>query len=145
MRVEAPGRVTLIDVARDVKAEIGDLNQTLSSIEAVLDPARMREEVAELEAQSAAPDLWEDVERAQQVTSRLSYLQADLRKVTELRQRVDDLQVLIELAEEENDAEAAAEVERELDDLAKLLGELEVRTLLSGEYDHRDAVVTIRA
>ncbi len=145
MRVEAPGRVTLIDVARDVKAEIGDLNQTLSSIEAVLDPARMREEVAELEAQSAAPDLWEDVERAQQVTSRLSYLQADLRKVTELRQRVDDLQVLIELAEEENDAEAAAEVERELDDLAKLLGELEVRTLRSGEYDHRDAVVTIRA
>jgi peptide chain release factor 2 len=132
-------------VARDVKAELGDLDQTLSTIEAVLDPARMREEVAALEAQSAAPDLWDDIERAQQVTSQLSYRQADLRKVTELRQRVDDLHVLIELAEEENDADAAAEVEKELDDLTKLLGEMEVRTLLSGKYDQRDAVVTIRA
>jgi peptide chain release factor 2 len=128
-----------------VNAEISLLDQTLSGIEQVLDPARMREEAAELEAQAAAPDLWEDVERAQQVTSKLSALQAELRKVTDLRQRVDDLQVLAELAEEESDADAVAEVEREIDDVQKVLSELEVRTLLSGEYDHRDAVVTIRA
>jgi peptide chain release factor 2 len=128
-----------------VNAEISLLDQTLSGIEQVLDPARMREEAAELEAQAAAPDLWEDVERAQQVTSKLSALQAELRKVTDLRQRVDDLQVLAELAEEESDADAVAEVEREIDDVHKVLSELEVRTLLSGEYDHRDAVVTIRA
>jgi peptide chain release factor 2 len=128
-----------------VNAEISLLDQTLSGIEQVLDPARMREEAAELEAQAAAPDLWEDVERAQQVTSKLSALQAELRKVTDLRQRVDDLQVLAELAEEESDADTVAEVEREIDDVHKVLSELEVRTLLSGEYDHRDAVVTIRA
>jgi peptide chain release factor 2 len=128
-----------------VNAEISLLDQTLSGIEQVLDPARMREEAAELEAQAATPDLWEDVERAQQVTSKLSALQAELRKVTDLRQRVDDLQVLAELAEEESDADAVAEVEREIDDVQKVLSELEVRTLLSGEYDHRDAVVTIRA
>jgi peptide chain release factor 2 len=128
-----------------VNAEISLLDQTLSGIEQVLDPTRMREEAAELEAQAATPDLWEDVERAQQVTSKLSALQAELRKVTDLRQRVDDLQVLAELAEEESDADAVAEVEREIDDVQKVLSELEVRTLLSGEYDHRDAVVTIRA
>ena len=132
-------------VARDVRSEISTLDQTLKGIEQVLDPARMREQVAELEAQSAAPDLWDDVERAQQVTSKLSYLQAELRKVTDLRQRVDDLEVLIELAEEEDDADTAKEVERELDELSRLVSELEVRTLLSGEYDQRDAVVTIRA
>ncbi|HEX6336558.1 MAG TPA: peptide chain release factor 2 [Jiangellaceae bacterium] len=132
-------------MARDVRAEISALDQTLKGIEQVLDPARMREEVAELEAQSAAPNLWDDVERAQRVTSKLSYLQAELRKVTDLRQRIDDLEVLVELADEEDDADAAKEVERELDEVARLVSELEVRTLLSGEYDQRDAVVTIRA
>ena len=131
--------------ARDYATEIAELDKTLHSIELVLDPARMREQVTELEEQSAAPDLWDDVERAQQVTTKLSYLQADLRKITDLRRRVDDLPVLVELATEEDDADALAEADRELDDLRRLIDELEVRTLLSGEYDPRDAVVTIRA
>ncbi|HZA60143.1 MAG TPA: peptide chain release factor 2, partial [Actinomycetota bacterium] len=71
---------------RDVSAEIGALDQTLASIEQVLDPDRMREQMAELEKEAAAPDLWDDLDRAQQVTTKLSYLQADLRRLTELRQ-----------------------------------------------------------
>jgi peptide chain release factor 2 len=142
-----PGcRVPLTDVAgRDVDEEIRALDQTLSSIEKVLDPDRMREQVAQLEQQAAAPDLWDDLERAQRITSELSYLQADLRRLTELRQRVDDLPVMFQLAEEESDESAAAEAERELDDVTDLVSELEVRTLLSGEYDAREAVLTIRA
>jgi peptide chain release factor 2 len=136
----------LTDVAgRDVDEEIRALDQTLSSVEKVLDPEHMREQAAELENRAAAPDLWDDVELAQRVTSQLSYLQAELRRLTELRQRVDDLPVMFELAEEESDASAAAEAERELDEVTHLVSELEVRTLLSGEYDAREAVMTIRA
>jgi peptide chain release factor 2 len=139
-------RVTLTDVAtRDVSAEIGALDQTLASIEQVLDPDRMREQVAELEKEAAAPDLWDDLDRAQQVTTKLSYLQADLRRLTELRQRVDDLPVMFELADEEGDESDATEAERELDEVGRLVSELEVRTLLAGEYDPREAVMTIRA
>ena len=130
---------------RDVSAEIGALDQTLASIEQVLDPDRMREQVAELEKEAAAPDLWDDVDRAQQVTTKLSYLQADLRRLTELRQRVDDLPVMFELADEEGDESDATEAERELDEVTHLVSELEVRTLLAGEYDPREAVMTIRA
>jgi peptide chain release factor 2 len=137
---------TLADVAaRDLSSEIADLAQTLAGIEQVLDPERMRKDVAELEAQAAAPDLWEDQERAQQVTSKLSALQADLRRLEELRRRIDDLPVLLQLAEEEADADVLAEAEHELDDLTRGIGDLEVRTLLAGEYDPREAVVTIRA
>jgi peptide chain release factor 2 len=82
---------------------------------------------------------------AQRVTSRLSYVQGDLRRVEDLRRRVDDVAVLWQMAEEEDDPGTRAEVERELESLAKAVGELEVRTLLSGEYDPREAVVTIRA
>ena len=125
--------------------ELKELDATLTSIEAVLDVDAMRRDAAELEQASAAPDLWNDPEQAQQVTSRLSYLQGDLRRIEDLRRRVDDLAVLHQLAEEENDAPARAEVERELAGLKAQIDELEVRTLLSGEYDQREALVTIRS
>ena len=150
VNVVIPGRgavrVPLDDVSTtDFDAEIGDLERTLASIEQVLNPDQMRAEAAELEAKSADPNLWDDVQHAQQVTSKLSSLQAQLRKFTELRQRLEDLPILVELAREEDDAEAIADADRELAAVTKLVSELEVRTLLDGEYDPRDAVVTIRA
>ena len=66
----------------DFATALGDLDQALRSIEAVVDPARLRAELAELEQAVAAPDLWDDPDNAQQVTSRLSALQADLDRVT---------------------------------------------------------------
>jgi peptide chain release factor 2 len=129
----------------DVPAELKDLSATLASVEKVLDLDKLRGEVAELEQQVAAPDLWDDVERAQQVTSRLSYAQGEVRRVEELRRRVDDAQVLWDMAEELDDADSRAEAEGEATALRKAIDELEVRTLLSGPYDAREALVTIRS
>jgi peptide chain release factor 2 len=125
--------------------EIRDLESTLTSIESVLDLDSIRREIVDLESQAAAPDLWNDQDRAQRVTSRLSYLQGEVARVSSLRSRLDDLGVLTELAEAEDDASARAEAASELASLRKAIGELEVRTLLSGEYDSREALVTIRA
>ncbi len=122
-----------------------ELDGTLTSVEAVLDLPRLSKELAALNEQAAAPDLWDDQVRAQQVNSRLSYVQNEIARVEGLRRRVDDLAVLIELAESEDDADARAEVDAEITALAKAVAELEVRTLLSGEYDGRDALVTIRS
>jgi len=131
--------------AVDVAEELKELDQTLSSIEAVVDLDRLRSELASLNEQAAAPDLWDDQERAQRVTSRLSYVQGEINRVGSLRRRLDDLGVLFELAEAESDADTMTEAHSELVALRKALGELEVRTLLSGEYDVREALVTIRA
>ncbi len=129
----------------DVAAELTDLAGTLTGIEAVLDSDRLRAQVAELEAQAARPDLWDDVEHAQQVNSKLAHKQSDLRRVLELRQRLDDVEVLYELAEEGADEGARSEAEAEHRRLRKEIASLEIRTLLSGEYDERDALVTIRS
>lgn len=129
----------------DLQAELADRDRTLSSIEAVLDPAAKKAEIADLAEQAAAPDLWDDQERAQQVTSRLSRLQAEVDRLTALRGRLDDVAVLIELAEEESDAGVLDEAQRELKALGADIETLEIRTLLSGEYDQRDALVTVRA
>jgi peptide chain release factor 2 len=144
-RCPVPARLPSIDVAADFSAVLDELDTTLSSIEAVLDVDRLRRDVADLEQQAAAPDLWNDVEAAQALTSKLSYLQGDLRRVEELRGRLDDVGLLHEMAAEENDEATTAETERELESLRKAIDELEVRTLLSGEYDSREALVTIRS
>jgi peptide chain release factor 2 len=129
----------------DVAAELKELSATLASIEAVVDVPALRREAADLEQQAAAPDLWDDVEHAQQVTSRLSYVQGEIRRVEDLRRRLDDAQTLWELAEEMDDADSRTEAEGEVTALRKVVDELEVRTLLSGEYDEREALVTIRS
>jgi hypothetical protein len=121
------------------------LDSTLKQIEAVLDMSALAEEIADLEQQASAPNLWDDQDAAQKVTSRLSFLQQEHRRVLALRQRVDDLPVLIELAQDEDDAASLAEAAREVEVLQTEISELEVRTLLSGEYDEREALVTIRA
>ncbi|PPK92009.1 peptide chain release factor 2 [Kineococcus xinjiangensis] len=132
-------------MATDFPAEISALRQTYASIRQVSDLDRLRAEIAELNEQATAPDLWDDVERAQGVTSRLSALQAELDRIEKMGSRIDDLEVLVELAESEDDADSREEAERELTAVRKQLGELEVRTLLSGEYDPREALVTIRS
>ncbi|QLH22160.1 peptide chain release factor 2 [Streptomyces sp. Rer75] len=129
----------------DVSEELKSLSSTMGSIEAVLDLDKMRADIAVLEEQAAAPSLWDDPENAQKVTSKLSYLQGHLRRAEELRGRIDDLEVLFELAADEGDEDARAEAEAELDAVRKAVDEMEVRTLLSGEYDAREAVVNIRA
>ncbi|MFJ9410778.1 peptide chain release factor 2 [Streptomyces sp. NPDC101393] len=129
----------------DVSEELKSLSSTMGSIEAVLDLDKMRADIAVLEEQAAAPSLWDDPESAQKITSRLSYLQGQLRRAEELRGRVDDLEVLFELAEAEADDDAREEAEAELTAVRKAVDELEVRTLLSGEYDAREALVNIRA
>jgi peptide chain release factor 2 len=132
-------------VAVEFPVELRALRATLDSILAVSDLPAMREQVAKLSDEAAAPDLWDDPERAQSVTSRLSHVQSELERLERVGRRVDDLEVLVELAESEDDADAVAEAEQELGAVRETLGELEIRTLLSGDYDEREALVTIRS
>ena len=129
----------------DYADQFKQLDATLRNVEQVLDLDRLRREKAELEEQASVPNLWDDQAKAQQVTSQLSYVNSEISKIESLRRRLDDAQILLELAEAESDPSSVAEVGTELTSLAKAIEEIEVRTLLSGEYDVREALVTIRA
>ena len=138
--------------AVDLPAEISSLRTTYRTVREVSDVDALTATVASLTEQASASDLWDDVENAQAVTSRLSHAQSELERLERMGARIDDLDVLVEMADEaaaEGDAETAeetrAEAEKELTSIQKALSELEVRTLLSGEYDQREALVTIRA
>src|SRR4028118_1691439 len=86
----------------------------MHTIEQVLDLDRMRTEIDELQEQVSSPDLWDDQANAQRVTGRLSVLQADMERVGELRGRLEDLEALRQLGEEEGDEDSLAEAEVEL-------------------------------
>ncbi|MBA2456516.1 MAG: peptide chain release factor 2 [Nocardioidaceae bacterium] len=129
----------------DIAARVKALEATLTTIEQVLDLPAMRAEITDLQQQVSVPDLWGDQANAQRVTGRLSVLQSDLERVGNLRQRLDDVQIMVELADEEGDAGVHAEAESELGRISKAIEALEVRTLLSGEYDAREALITVRS
>ncbi|MDN6677329.1 peptide chain release factor 2 [Corynebacterium variabile] len=134
-----------------VTQPLDDIDSTLTTIEKVLDLDELDDRVRELEAQAADPSLWDDPDHAQQVTSQLSHVQSRLKKVRGLRSRLDDLPVMYEMADEAAVEEAAEGAEAkeladaELADLRADIESLEVTTMLSGEYDDREAVVNIRS
>ena len=131
--------------ATDPADEISELSSKLDTIEAVVDPEAMRTEVTDLREQAADPSLWEDQARAQEVTRRLSYVEGELGRLENLRQRLEDTRVLFELADDEHDQDTHNEAIAELASARKDIDNLEVRTLLNGEYDAREALISINS
>ena len=129
----------------DLGADIAALRSTFDDIRSVIGVEKLEAEIADLSEKAGAQDLWDDPEAAQKVTSALSHRQSELARITGIQSRLDDLEVLVELAIEGDDEQAAQEARDELVALQKALGEFEVQILLDGEYDDRGAVVTIRS
>ena len=125
----------------ELSEELKELDSTLSDIEKVLDLDTLRGELVALEEKASDPELWSDQSRAQKVTSQLSRIRADLSRVEGLRSRIDDALAAVEL----DDPDLTAEAEATLPVLKKEIQSLEVRTLLSGEYDAREAIVQLSA
>jgi peptide chain release factor 2 len=132
-------------MAIDSASEIAELSSKLASIEAVLGPEAMRKEADGLRERSVDPDLWADQEQAQLVTRRLASLDGELSRLSSLHSRLDESSVMFELAADENDESYLQEALRALAGIRKEMDQLEIRTLLSGEYDSRDALISITA
>jgi peptide chain release factor 2 len=132
-------------MAIDPVSELSELSAKLASIAAVLDPDAMRKEAEELRVRAADPGLWSDQEQAQAVTRRLSYLEGEIGRLDGLERRLEDTRVMFELAASENDEPTRQEALGDLAALRKEIDQLEIRTLLSGEYDAREALISINA
>jgi peptide chain release factor 2 len=129
----------------DFSEQITALRLTFGDILSVIDVESLKADITDLSEQAGVPDLWDDTEKAQKVTSALSHRQSDLARVESIQSRLDDLEIMVELINDEGDEELAKEAHTELAGIQKVLGDLEVQTLLNGEYDPRAAVITIRA
>ena len=124
---------------------LGNLDNLFRQVTSVLKPSDLREQVQVLEQQVANRGLWDDQENAQRVTSGLAHKRQLLSRLDEIERIFEDTSVLLGLALEEGDSLAAAEVDVDIAKLETMLGSLETEILLSGEFDSRSAVMTIRS
>ena len=129
----------------DLSTELQQLRKTLGDIRQVIDLPKLETEIAELKERAGASDLWDNPEQAQKVTSSLSHKQALVDKVADLQSRLEDIDVLIEMANTEQDSSVQTEAKSEFANLQKIMADLEIQTLLNGEFDERAAVITIRS
>ena len=107
--------------------------------------AAKEEERAQLEARMGAADFWADPEQAQRTVDRLKSLNALIKPVQELEQVAGDLEAMLELAEEDPTDSMQAELAREVRRVQGLLEAVELRTLMTGQYDDHPAFVAIQA
>ena len=105
----------------------------------------MKRELSEIEKEMSSPDFWNDTQRAQKLSQERNRIEAQLNAFSSVEQKIEDSEVLIEIAEEEGDEELLKEAENNLKEVEKELNELEVKKVLSGEYDKNNAIVTIHA
>jgi peptide chain release factor 2 len=130
---------------RDFTAELTALGDRLAEAERYLGRDKLEARRAELEAEVARPDLWDDQENAKSVTRELGRVTDDLGQLEWLRSTLDDALALLELTEESADAALERELVETVDALGSRLGALELQSLFSGEYDELDAVCEVHA
>jgi peptide chain release factor 2 len=111
----------------------------------VFDVAGLRARLNQLEADSAAPDLWDDRERAERILREKGNVERQLGVFAAAVSQLEDAGVLLELAQEEDDAATRAEVSDRLDVIESELDAAELRLLLGGEHDRGDAILSINA
>ena len=130
---------------QDLSDELRGLRERLGEAEAYLRIPALRDRRRELESASAEPGLWDQPERARTITSELAAVNEDLTLFDRLADDVSDAEVLNELAVEESDEATASEAAAAAAALAVRFDRLELRSLLGGEFDDRDAVCQIKS
>lgn len=127
-------KARLVAVTDDIK-ELGD----------ALGLAYLRREIESLEVQASAPGFWDNLEKAQEIQQKTSRLKSKVEKYEKLQSLYEDTLVLIEMADEEGDLSMLDEIAASVDEALKSLEEQRLSTLLTGEYDSNNAILTFHA
>jgi peptide chain release factor 2 len=130
---------------RDFSDDLKELRRRVEEAHRYLRIDDTQARLGELEAEVQRPDLWDDQERAKQVNTAYARAREDVTAYADLASRVEDAEVLHELAREEGDDSQEPEIAEAVADLDRQLAELELRSLFTGEHDEADAIVQINA
>ncbi|WP_291747415.1 peptide chain release factor 2 [Clostridium sp.] len=123
--------------------KVSGLKEILKEMGASLDKESLEKRFKELELQMQEKGFWDDIKRAEEVTKESKSIKDKIERYEALVNRLDDVEVLAELAED--DEETINEVITEIRDIEKLIEEYKIELLLSGEYDKNDAILNLHA
>jgi peptide chain release factor 2 len=105
----------------------------------------LEKELAELDRKAQEPDFWNDMDNSQRILQQSKSIREKLNDYISLENDCHDLLTLVELGLEEKDESLLSEVQENFDDLSKRFEKLKLKTLLNGEYDRNDAILTLHA
>lgn len=128
-----------------IKYELGQLTEPMKQMEGALDRAGKEARLAEIEEAMNAPGFWENGDASAVVMKEMKGIKAAIADYDKLKGAYEDLLTLIEMAEEEDDEDLAGEVEIENRRFKKNYEEYKISTLLSGEFDHMNAILSLNA
>ena len=129
----------------ELKLRLAALEPQIEDLKDALGLEQCKVEVRRLEAQQEDPNFWNDVETSTKVQRKLSQLNGKINSHKDLETRYEDTMTLIEIALEENDPSLYDEALPEVERLEKDIDELKLTTLLTGEYDESNAIITFHA
>jgi peptide chain release factor 2 len=129
----------------DPRSTLADLRQRLVEARGFLDMGTKEKELEQLREEASSPDLWNDPDQARTVSRRLARYEGLFDLVGGLTGKLDDAEVLLDLADEANDAPSRQEAESELASVAADLDKLELESLFFDEYDEEDAILSVHA
>ncbi|MDO4345041.1 MAG: peptide chain release factor 2 [Eubacteriales bacterium] len=124
---------------------LGTYEKPLLEVRDSLDLANKEKRIEELERKMEEPDFWDNPESSQESMKTLKALKDDVETYAVLQEQYEEIETLIEMANEENDASLIPEIQETLDSFITTFDDIRIRTLLSGEYDRDDAIVTLHA
>jgi peptide chain release factor 2 len=139
------GIINMIIGADQIKQDLDTMQTTLQEIRDGLHIERIQRELIELREEMASAGFWDDLERSTHVNKRISQIEKKIDHYNGLASQRDDLELMLELALEENDAAVAAEVEGSLKELQSKVEVLGLETLMRGDYDQSDAILSLHA
>jgi peptide chain release factor 2 len=105
----------------------------------------LKEEVKKLEEEMTEPNFWNDQEKAQKITQRAKNLNSKIKEYTDIQKDIEDVDVLIELSMEEEDLSSLEEIKNSIKDIEQRIYDLRINTLLTGEYDKNNAILSIHS
>ncbi|MCD7745083.1 MAG: peptide chain release factor 2 [Lachnospiraceae bacterium] len=127
------------------KAILNSYTKPLVEVRDSLDLVNKEQRIQELERRMEEPDFWDNPEQSQESMKTLASLKEDVATCKQLQDEYEEIELLIEMGYEENDASVLPEIQEMLDEFQKTLDDIRIKTLLSGEYDEDNAIVTLHA
>ena len=128
-----------------LKYEFEQFRGPVDDMEGSLDRPRKEGRIAEIEEEMNDPGFWENSEKSAALMKEMKNLKAEIAKYDKLKTSFEDVETLIEMAGEEDDDELVKEAEGEFSKFKEAFDEYKISKLLSGEFDHMDAILTLHA
>lgn len=128
-----------------LKARLTANEQEVRDLKDAIGYDRLKREIEELELKAAADGFWDDIENSQAVLQRTGKLKNKVETYDAIVSQYEDLSVLIDMGDEEGDLSLVDEITSSIDELEKSLASLRLQTLLTGEYDANNAILTFHA